>query len=469
MKSFRQYVPEQSLMLPPDVREWVPDGHLARFVEEVSGLFGLEEFYASYEEDGRGLSAYHPLLMVRLLLYGSLTGRYSSRKLERATYEDVPTRYLVADAHPDHARIAAFRTRHEKALEGIFVQVVLLCARAGLVKLGRVAIDGTKIKANASRFKSLTYAQMQEEEKQWAVEQVRRWMAEAERVDRAEDEEYGKHRRGDELPAELATTEKRRARIRELMEQMKQEAREKAQRDRVEAEKHLEQRRREEERRGRRFGGRPPKMPDPEKAEPKPTAQRNLIDSDSRIMKDNSSNSFQQAYNAQVVVDEENQIIVAAAVTQQEHDREQLVPMINQVKRNLGQKPKVILADSGYWGPEQLTDESLNGTDLYLPPEGNNQMRRRGKASRWSRNPELLDQLRQKMKTQVGRDQYRARQGIVEPVFGQIKHAHGFRQFLMRGLKKVSVEWSLLCTAHDLLKLYGAGGMRRLRAAAAQT
>ncbi len=453
-------------MMPPSLQDWVPEGHLARFIEELANQLDLNRIYADYEEDGRGLSAYHPLLMVRLLIYGYATGRYSSRKLERASYEDVPTRYLVADQHPDHSKIAAFRTRHREALEGLFEQVLQLCVRAGLVKLGRVAIDGTKEKANASRFQSLSYEQMQEQE-QRIREQVQAWMEEAGRVDAAEDEQYGKGVRGDELPAELATRQKRGEKIRELMADLEREAREKAEHKRAEAEKRIEQRRQEEERRGRRFGGRQPKCPDPETAQPKPTAQRNLVDPDSRIMKDKASNSFQQSYNAQVAVDGEHQIIVAAAVTQQEHDRQQLVPLLVQIQQQFGQTPKTVLADSGYWGPEGLSNPILEAVDLYLPPEGEDQVRQRGKSSRWARNRKLLDQLREKMNSETGREQYRARQGIVEPVFGQIKQARGFRQFLMRGLKKVTLEWKLVCTAHNVLKVFAAGGVAKLGPAAA--
>lgn len=458
MKSFCPYLPEQTLLMPPSLREWVPEGHLARFIEELSEQLDLSEIYGSYQGDGRGQSAYHPLLMVRVLFYGYATGRYSSRKLERATYEDVPTRYLGANQHPDHSRIAEFRRRHLEALGRLFGQILKLCARAGLVKLGRVAIDGTKMKANASRFKARTYEQMQEEEKR-LDEEIQKWLQAAERTDAAEDEQYGPGRRGDELPPELATREQRLKLIRELKTDLEREAREKAERKRAEVEKHLQERQREEQRRGRRWGGRVPKLPDPEQAKPKPTAQRNLIDPDSRIMKDKATNSFQQAYNAQVAVDEKHQVIIAAAVTQQEHDREQMIPLLKQAEQHLGQKPQVVLADSGYWNPQTLGDEYLQSIDVYVPPEGEHWVRHRGHASRWARNPELLDRLRTKMKTEAAREQYRARQGIVEPVFGGTKQARGFRQFLMRGVKKVTAEWKLICATHNALKLFRAGGL----------
>ena len=458
MKSFRAYVPEQTLLMPPSLREWVPEGHLARFIEELAEGLDLGEIYATYEADGRGQSAYHPLLMVRVLFYGYATGRYSSRKLEQATYEDVPTRYLVADQHPDHSRIAEFRRRHLGALGRLFGQILRLCAGAGLVKLGRVAIDGTKIKANASRFKARTYEQMQEEEKR-LEEEIQKWLREAERADAAEDEEYGHGVRGEELPPQLATREKRLQVIRELKAELEREAKEKAERKRAQMQKHLEERQKEEQRLGRRFGGRPPKLPDPEQAQPKPTAQRNWIDPDSRIMKDKGSNSFQQAYNAQAAVDGEHQVIVAASVTQQEYDREQLIPLLQQVEQHLKRRPLVVLADADYWNPQAFGEEYLQSLDVYVPPEGEHRVRKRGKASRWARNPEVLDRLREKMKTAAAREQYRARQGIVEPVFGCLKQARGFRQFLMRGLQKVTAEWNLICAMHNVRKLFQAGGL----------
>lgn len=466
MKSFRPYLLEQTLLMPPSLRDWVPEGHLARFIEELADQLDLSEIYASYQADGRGQSAYHPLLMVRVLFYGYATGRYSSRKLERATYEDVPTRYLAADQHPDHSRIAEFRRRHLETLGHLFGQILQLCARAGLVKLGRVAIDGTKMKANASRYKARTYEQRQEEEKR-LEEEIQKWLQEAERMDAAEDEQYGPDLRGDELPPEWATREQRLKLIRKLKADLEREAREKAERKRAEVEKHLEERQREEQRRGRRFGGRVPKLPDPEQAEPKPTAQRNLVDPDSRIMKDKATNSFQQAYNAQVAVDAEQQVIIAATVTPQEHDREQMIPLLKQAEQHLGEKPQVVLADSGYWNPQTFGDAYLESIDVYVPPEGERRVRQRGNASRWARNPELLDRLRAKMKTEAAGEQYRARQGIVEPVFGCIKQARGFRQFLMRGVKKVTAEWKLICAMHNARKLFQAGGLMPTVAAAA--
>ena len=454
-KTFRTYLPEQRLLMPPSLEDWLPEGHLARFVGDVVEELNLEGIYAAYKEDGRGMAAYHPLLMIKLLFYGYCVGKASSRKLEQATYEDVAVRYLAANQHPDHDTIAAFRRRHLEALARLFGQVLRMCQRAGLVKLRHVAIDGTKIRANASRYRGLRYERM-EGEQQKLEEEIARWLEHAEEVDRAEDEEYGEGSRGDELPPELQTRAKRLAKIRELKAELEREAREAAERKKAEVEKQLAERRAEEERRGRRFGGRVPRVPDVEQARPKPHVQRNLTDPESRIMKDGATNSFQQCYNAQAAVDGGCQVIVAARVTQAEHDREQLVPNLQEVERNVGRKVKQESADCGYYDPDHLRSEYLDDVRLYLPPVP--EPRAGNKASRWARNGPLLERLREQRSQPEAQAIYKLRQSIVEPVFGQIKQWRGFRQFWLRGLQAVRAEWQIICTTHNLLKLYRFGG-----------
>ncbi len=455
-KTFRSYQPEQRLLLPPSLEDWLPEGHLARFVSDVAGELDLGEIYGAYEEDGRGMAAYHPLLMVKLLFYGYCVGQASSRKLEQATYEDVAVRYLAANQHPDHDTIASFRRQHLQALARLFGQVLQLCAKAGLVKLRHVAIDGTKMRANASRHRGLTYARMEEEQRKLEGE-IARWLAHAEQVDQAEDAEYGKGRRGDELPPELREREKRLVKIRALKAELEREAREAAEHKKAETERHLAERRAEEQRRGRRFGGRVPQVPDAQQARPKPHVQRNLTDPESRIMKDGATNSFQQCYNAQVAVDGACQVIVAARVTQAEHDREQLLPNLNEVEKQTGRKPEQVSADCGYYDPDHLRSAALQEVQLYLPPVPEPRKPPGSKASRWARNPALLDRLREQRNQPEAQAIYRLRQTIVEPVFGQIKQCRGFRQFLLRGLRAVSAEWQLICTTHNALKLYRFG------------
>ena len=302
----------QAYLLPPSLQDWLPEGHLARFVAEALDLSAI---YAKYEEgDGRGLAAYDPRMMVRVLIYGYCRGVASSRRMERATYEDVAFRYLAADQHPDHDTIAAFRQEHLAHLAQLFVQVLQLCQRVGLVKLGHVALDGTKIKANASKHKAMSYERMGEAEKKLEAE-VQVLLAEAARVDAEEDGKYGRGKRSDELPKELARRESRLEKIREVKAALEQEAREAAEKKQAEVEAQLREREKQERERGRKMGGRPPQAPDPEQAKPEAKAQRNFTDPDSRIMKDGATKEFVQAYNAQAVVDSPAQVSVVASVT----------------------------------------------------------------------------------------------------------------------------------------------------------
>jgi len=445
--------------LPPSLEDWLPEGHLARFVAEVVETLDLSAIYAVYEAgDGRGMAAYDPRMMVRLLIYGYCRGVASSRRIERATYEDVAFRYLAADQHPDHDTIATFRKEQLGNLSKLFVEVLRLCQQAGLVKLGQVALDGTKVKANASKHKAMSYERMGEAEKKLEAE-VKALLQEAARVDAEEDAKYGKGRRGDELPAELARRETRLRKIREAKAALEQEAREAAEKKQAEVEAQLKERARKEAERGRKMGGRPPEAPDPEEAKPEPKAQRNFTDPDSRIMKEGATKEFVQAYNAQAVVDSEAQVIVAAAVTQETNDKKQLAPMLEQVIVLMGSKPQQAMADAGYFSEASVTDGRLEGIDLFVAPD----KQKHGETAVVATGPPPpesssgAERMRYKLRTPEGRAVYRRRKAIVEPVFGQIKEGRGFRRFLLRGLGKVSAEWKLLCATHNLLKLYRSG------------
>jgi len=449
----------QTLLFPPSLHDWLPAGHLARFLVDVVSALDLSSIYKSYEEkDGRGQAAYAPEMMIRLLLYGYATGVYSSRKIQRRTYEEVAFRYLSGDQHPDHATIAEFRKRHLDALSGLFTQALLLCAEAGLVKLGHVAIDGTKIKANASKHKAMSYKRMNETEARLKQE-IDGLLAGAEKIDAAEDAQLGKDRQGDELPDELQRRESRLKKIQEAKAALEKAAREQAEQERSETEQKLAEREEEEQRTGRKKRGRKPKLPDPEQARPDDTAQRNFVDPESRIMPDGGNKgSFVQGYNAQIAVDSESQVIVAAEVTQETNDKKQLLPMIAQIVTNLDQKPEKISADTGYFSEANVTDESVKDVDLYVATDRD----KHGSSEAASCEPPPLgaspeQTMRSKLRTESGRAVYKMRKAIVEPVFGQIKELRGFRRFSLRGKQNVRREWRLVCAVSNLLKLFRSG------------
>jgi hypothetical protein len=328
-----------------------------------------------------------------------------------------------------------------------------LCQQAGLVRLGHVALDGTKVRANASKHKAMSYGRMGEAERKLEAE-VAALLAEAQRVDAAEDAQYGPGRRGDELPAELARRESRLRKIREAKAALEAEAR--AQAAEAAAQAKLAARERQAETTGRKPRGRPPQVPDPAQAAPAPKAQRNFTDPESRIMKDGTTKSFVQAYNAQAAVDGEAQVIVAAAVTQEANDKQQLVPLLSQVGQNCGAVPTVASADSGYFSEAAVTAEALVGIDLHVAPD----RQKHGEAPPPPPRPDdgtVLGAMRAKLQTAAGHAVYALRKAIVEPVFGQIKDGRGFQRFSFRGLGKVQAEWQIICLTHNLLKLFRAG------------
>src|SRR6266849_4710657 len=418
---FRACTLDQPLLLAPSLQQWLPEGHLARFLADVTEQLDLSAIYSAYDRpDGRGQAGYHPLLMTRLLLYGYCVGVASSRAIERKSYEDVAFRYLAADQHPDHDTIANFRKQHLARLGELFVQALQLCQKAGLVKLGHVAIDGTKIQANASKHKAMSYGRMGEAEQKLQAE-VEALLRHAEEVDEAEDRQYGKGQRGDELPAELARRESRLKKIREAKAALEAEAQAQAQQAAAAAQTKIAARQRSEAETGQKAKGRTPTVPDPAQARPEAKAQRNFTDPDSRIMKDGATKAFEQAYNAQVAVDREAQIIVAAAVTQEANDKQQLVPMLLAVQDNLGQLPERASADTGFFSEANLTAKALEGVALYVPPD---QQRHptpvEGVNGSAAAEGTVREQMRHKLQTPEGQAVYKLRKAIVEPVFGQI-------------------------------------------------
>jgi transposase len=449
--TFRPYSPEQLLLLPPDMARWLPEDHLVYFIRDVERQLDLSAIYGSYDGTQGGNPAYDPGMMTTLLIYAYCVGVVSSRKIERATYESIPFRVLTADQHPDHDTIAEFRRRHLEALAALFVQVLRLCRKAGLVKLGHVSLDGTKVRANASKHKAMSYGRMEKSVVELEGE-VKRLLAEAEGTDTAEDNRYGRGRQDEALPEELRFKQSRLAKIKEAKEALEQEAREGAEAQRLEQAKKREDRDASGDHRGR-----PPKVPS-EKPEGK--AQRNFTDPDSRIMKDGATKAFEQCYNCQAAVDGDSQVIVATRVSQETNDKKELKPVVETLKKNLdGAKPKQLTTDNGYFSENNVTylaEEQIDGylatgrikhgDQLPVAPRG-----------RIPKEASIKERMARKLRTVKGRAIYAKRKEVSEPVFGQIKHVRGFRQFLLRGVDKVCGEWDLICLGHNVLKLFRSG------------
>ena len=453
-KTFRAYEPKQKLLLPPDLREWLREGHLALYISDVVEELDLSGIVKSYEEGAmRGRPPYHPAMMVKLLIYGYSVGRTSSRKIEEATYDDVAFRVLSCDQHPDHDSIAEFRKRHLRELGKLFRQVLEMCQRAGLVKMRHVAIDGTKVKANASKRESLTYERMKKEVEKELEREAKRILEEAERIDEEEDKLYGKGKRGDELPEELLNPETRLAKIREMLSEIEQEAEEAAEEEARVREEEKEAKGKGEEVVRKQFKRKWTRT-ETGAVVPKAKVQRNLTDSDSRIMKETATGSYLQGYNAQIAVDEEAQIIVAARVVQQANDCQQLVPTLKEVERNVGRMPEKATADAGYFSVSAVTNETLREVDLYVPP--NEPVPRDDDGCEMGEPGSVRKQMWCKLRQPGGQKTYKKRNTTVEPVFAEIKHIRRFRQFALRGLSQVESEWNLICLTHNLLKLFRA-------------
>jgi transposase len=458
-KTFRAYDPDQVLLMAPVLQDWIPEGDLAHFVSDLveSGVLDLSAIYASYEDE-RGYPPYDPRLMVKLLIYGYANGVMSSRKLERATYRDVAVRMLCADQHPDYRSIARFRRRHLAALAELFVQALRLCKKARLVELGTLALDGTKLRANASRRKAMSYERMVKKAPELEAEiaalreQVDRLLAAAEATDAAEDEAFGADRRGDELPAELQRREDRLARIREAKEALEAEAYAAETARRAEM---AEQ-------------GKKPRTPrdgrDPFK--PKPTAQRNFTDPESKIMK-TSDGAYHQCFNGQAIVDSTAQVIVAAELSDEAPDARQLAPALDQLDENLeaiaAELPDgaALLADAGYFSEDNVRITAEHGLDPYL---ATGRFKHSEPPAPAPRGPIPKDatpkqRMARKTRTKKGRAVYARRKAIVEPVFGQMDTVQDARQLLLRGKTAASAQWRFQCAVHNLLKLHRNGGL----------
>jgi transposase len=423
-KTYRPYLPEQDFLLPPSLREWLPEDHLAYFVSDLIDQLDLSAITAVYEDEERGYPPYHPVMLTKVLVYGYCVGVFSSRRLQRRLLEDIPFRVLAAGNDPDFRTIADFRKTHLTALQGFFEQVLQMARELGAARVGRVALDGSKVKANASKHKAMSYGRMREKQQQ-LHEEVKQLLAQAEAADAAEDTQYGAARRGDELPAELQRRESRLTRIREAKRVLEARAKEEA-----------------------AAADQPS-----DAAKPDPKAQYNFTDPESRIMK--GPDGFVQAYNVQVAVNEQ-QLIVGQAVTQETNDKHQLVPMITIIEEQSGDTPTQLLADAGYCSDENLAAIAETSIDAFISTRKQTHGEQPGPCPRGPlpTTTTRVGRMSRKLHTKAGAAVYAARKAIVEPVIGQIKQARGFRQFLLRGFEKVQGEWSLVCTTHNILKLY---------------
>ena len=431
-KTFRPYEPDQIILMPASIQDWLQSDHLAYFISDVVDHLDLSAIMERYAGEERGYPPYHPSMMVKVLLYAYCIGIASSRKIEKRLCEDIAFRVLAANNTPDFRTISDFRKDHLKSLAGLFLQVLKLCQKTGLVKLGHVALDGTKIKANASKHKAMSYKRMKEEEARLEAE-VLDLLKKAEAVDEEEDQRYGKGKRGDELPKELAFRESRLKKIREAKAALEAEARLAAEKEPAEGK---------------------------EAVTPPDKAQKNFTDPDSHIMPAPGGKHFIQAYNAQAAVDSAHQVIVAAEVINKPTDRGQAEPMMAVVKDNTGQLPRQMSADAGYFSSDAVTNLTTWGIDVYMPPDkiGHRFTLPPAPRGRIPNNLSIVDRMRRKLRTKKGRECYGLRKELPEPVFGQIKQVRGFDQFLLRGSDKVSNEWKVICTGHNLLKLFRVCG-----------
>jgi transposase len=424
-KTFRTYLPEQNLLLPASLREWLPDDHLAYFVSDVVDQLDLSAIERVYEDEDRGQPPYHPRMMTKILLYGYCVGVFSSRRIQKRLVEDVAFRVLAAGNQPDFRTIADFRKLHLKALEELFQQMLRLTLETGMMKLGRVALDGSKVKGNASKHKAMSYGRMKETEKRLR-EEIRKLLKQAEAADKEEDSRYGRDRRGDELPEELQRRETRIARIREAKRALEERAREQAK----------------------------SKGKDPEEAQPTKKAQYNFTDPESRMLK--GSDGFVQGYNTQIAVEPVFQLIVGQRVTQAANDKQQMVPLVEAIEKQSGQKPEAVLADNGYCSDENLKYLARKRMEGFVATGKQKHSQRREPCKRGPlpRAASRVERMERKLETKVGAAVYATRKFIVEPVFGQIKQARGFRQFLLRGIEKIRGEWALICMTHNMLKFH---------------
>ena len=449
-KEYLSFNRQQAYLLPPSIDEWLPQEHLARFIIEIVKELDLSNIHKAYGGQG-GSKAYHPEVLLSLLFYGYAIGVFSSRKIERATYDSVAFRYIAANTHPDHDTIATFRKRFLSELESLFVQILMVAQSAGFLKVGKVSLDGTKIKANASKHKALSYAYANKLQEQLEAE-VRTLMQKAEVADNEDAND------GMDIPKELLRREERLKVIKEATAQIEQRAKERYEKEKALYDEKMQKREEKEKLSGKKPKGKVPKEPD---NEPKPTDQINLTDDESRIMK-TSGGGFEQCYNAQASVEHDSRLIVHQHVTQNTNDKQEIAPTLNWFTNYPELKPPSLLADAGYFSEHNIHQCEDNKVTPYISfgkDQHNQPLEKRFKVEEpLPENPTVVEKMKHRLQTKEGKEIYALRKSSVEPVFGVIKHVIGFRQFMLRGFEKAKGEWNLICIAYNLKRLHTMRG-----------
>jgi transposase len=438
---------DQRLLFPPSIQDWLPEEHLARFVVDIVSLLNLQPLAETYE--GKGLKAYHPEILLSLLFYGYATGVFSSRKIEQATYDSVAFRFISANTHPDHDTIAAFRKRFLEQLKPLFVQILLLAREMGLLKMGKISLDGPKIKANASKHQALSWGHACKIEQQLRAE-VEELICLAEQADSEKIPD------GMNIPQEVCRRQDRLQAIAEAKAKIEERAAQRYAQEQKEHEEKIAARQAKADKTGKKPRGRGPKPPAPG---PSINDQVNLTDEESRIMP-SSDKGFVQAYNAQAAVDVGTMCIVESHISQATNDKQEIIPALaslNKLPTNLG-KVDTMLADAGYYSDANVASCELSGIEPFIPPNRDKHNQpltgRFTNPAQLQEDAEPIDKMRNKLQTVEGRKVYAQRKSTVEPVFGIIKHVLGFRQFLLRGLDAVSGEWTLVSIAWNLKRMY---------------
>ena len=448
---FKQTNRTQLYLLPPSIDEWLPQDHLARFIVQITDALDLGEIVKHYSNNTSGAKAYEPKLLLALLFYGYATGTFSSRKIERATYDSVAFRYIAANTHPDHDTIAGFRKRFLPQLESLFVQILMIAKETGLLKVGKVSLDGTKVKANASKHKALSYAHAIKLQKQLEAE-VKTLMKKAKEADTVNEND------GMSIPDEIARREDRIAVIKEAKEKIEARASQRYEKEKALYDEKMKKREEKEKLTGKKTGGKKPKPPG---KDPLPKDQINLTDEESRIMK-TSGGGFEQCYNAQASVEHDSRLIVHQHLTQNTNDKLEIFPTLKWFIQHPNLKPSDMLADTGYFSEAniKLCEDQKITPYISLGKEAHNQPleERFKKEEALPKDPTSLEKMKHRLQTKEGKKIYAKRKSTIETTFGVIKHVIGFRQFMLRGVEKVKGEWSLVCLAYNLKRLHTITG-----------